>query len=459
MIWDLNTLCFNCVRDLVRRVAGHISRQQCNQGEYVPVTSRCRHPAASPSKTRESRLAPVFVRSKSLKKAIEMGKRKLRACANCGGRHGPPTGKGCNRGAELLAGKSEEMQATLNKPGGAVKDGDVESRSGISEEFTHEKEELDYSAASNEGAPTGKFEFVRQASMNYQQTYEKSRSPPTVDNTFDPLRLPGESTFERSMASRMDYLENVMGRVAGVQQAQLERLVHLANHPCKPPPAAATATASSAATPAPAPVVKAPVQPIPEPAMSELEFDGTEDQEWKEFYGIEVWRKEIERRRKNPFDQKIYMSKGEAVEDLEQVMVVAFKTIIQLLDLGQDVRGVAKHGLFMAEKASKDVYEPIAFLKYDECVRERAGKLGPVAFSTVEQEDVIRCFCFDNTKAAKAKEGASRKSKQKSGKYCFRFNDTGCNAKSCAYTHRCSGCEDSNHGKKDCTAQKKKEKK
>ena len=125
-----------------------------------------------------------------------------------------------------------------------------------------------------------------------------------------------------------------------------------------------------------------------------------------------------------------------------------------------DGHPVAKHGLFMAEKASKHVYEPIAFLKYDECVRERAGRVGPSAFSSVEQEDVIRCFCFDNTKSAKAaRDVAAKKPRQKTGKYCFRFNDTGCSSKSCAYAHRCSGCEGYGHGKKDCTDQKRKERK
>ena len=393
-----------------------------------------------------------------------MGKRKLRACASCGGRPMPPTGKGCSRGAVLLAEKNEEMQATLTKTTDVGKDGGWESRSEVSEDSQKGRECTDYVVASSEEIPSGKFQFVQRTKTESHGLHGKALSPPTVEDNADLPRLPGSNPFECSMATRMDRLENVLGRVAGVQQAQLERLVHLANYVPKPAPEERAAVVSEPLpTPIPIPTPKIPTRAIPEPAMSELEFDGTEDQEWKEFYRIEVWRKEIERRRKNPFDQKIYMNKGEAVEDLEQVMVIAFKTIIQLLDLGQDVRGVAKHGLFMAEKASKDVYEPIAFLKYDECVRERAGRAGPVAFSSVEQEDVIRCFCFDNTKAAtaaaKGKEGSTKRSKQRSGKYCFRFNDTGCNAKSCAYTHRCSGCDESSHGKKDCTGQKKKEKK
>ena len=121
---------------------------------------------------------------------------------------------------------------------------------------------------------------------------------------------------------------------------------------------------------------------------------------------------------------------------------------------------MARHGLFMAEKAAKQVYDPVAFTMYDECVRERAGREGPTAFSKVEQEDVIRCFCYDNTKAAKAKEGSGKKaSRQKSAKACNRFNDAGCASKSCMYTHKCSNCEEYGHGKKECPGQKKKDKK
>ena len=38
-----------------------------------------------------------------------MGKRKLRACANCSGRHGPPTGKSCTRAEEVFVEKNKEM--------------------------------------------------------------------------------------------------------------------------------------------------------------------------------------------------------------------------------------------------------------------------------------------------------------------------------------------------------------
>ena len=68
-----------------------------------------------------------------------MGKKKLRSCANCGGRHGPPTGKGCTQTAELLEEKNKEMQMLL--------DGGLEPHSEGGEErqaYFSEDEQLDF---------------------------------------------------------------------------------------------------------------------------------------------------------------------------------------------------------------------------------------------------------------------------------------------------------------------------
>ena len=47
------------------------------------------------------------------------------------------------------------------------------------------------------------------------------------------------------------------------------------------------------------------------------------------------------------------MKKGETVESLEKVMVITFKTIARLSEANGEIRGVVRHGLGMAEKASK----------------------------------------------------------------------------------------------------------
>ena len=55
----------------------------------------------------------------------------------------------------------------------------------------------------------------------------------------------------------------------------------------------------------------------------------------------------------------------------------------QLLNAKYAVSGMVKHGLTMAEKAAKKVFELEAFLLYDESVRDCAAEAGPVAFGQV----------------------------------------------------------------------------
>ena len=79
-------------------------------------------------------------------------------------------------------------------------------------------------------------------------------------------------------------------------------------------------------------------------------------------------------------------------------MAVTFKMIDKLLDYKIEVRGIVKHGLTILEKAAKDVFKPEAIISYDTSVRDRAGQVGPTAFGSVEPEDIIRFFCYANTK-------------------------------------------------------------
>ena len=100
----------------------------------------------------------------------------------------------------------------------------------------------------------------------------------------------------------------------------------------------------------------------------------------------------------------------------------------------------------------------VAFLLYDESVRDRAGEVGPTAFGQVDQEDALRFFSADNMKKTTPKKSAAAASsmgKKKSDKLCIRFNDGGCNAKNCFFVHKCVGCDDTTHGKKECKAKKK----
>ena len=173
-----------------------------------------------------------------------------------------------------------------------------------------------------------------------------------------------------------------------------------------------------------------------------------------------MWKAAEERRKKNPFNHAAYIKKGEKVDSFESLMVITFKTIQQLADCKHDSTGVVKHGLTMAEKASKKVFKVDAFVRYDESVRERAGESGPAAFGQVVQEDTLRFFSVDNIDRStyKSKPTASGQAKKKSEKLCIRFNDGGCSSKSCFFAHKCVVCDETSHGKRDCKSKKKESK-
>ena len=254
-----------------------------------------------------------------------------------------------------------------------------------------------------------------------------------------PRRRVGLSMAEMMMSDRIGRMENTIADVAAYQQTQINKIVELF-----------TAIHSEKSKGAkPASQVYAAAKPMA-PMDTETSDSESEGDEWKEFFGAKVWKEEKDRKRKNPFDHKNYGKKGEEVQSFEQLMVVLLKTMSQFMDLRYDVRGLIKHGLMLAEKAAKDVYKPEAFVLYDESVRARAGRVGPSAFSSIDQEDVLRFLSCDNLKARRPAGGASKSGQQKRDKVCLRFNDGGCSNKNCQYSHKCLACEEFGHSKKDC---------
>ena len=117
----------------------------------------------------------------------------------------------------------------------------------------------------------------------------------------------------------------------------------------------------------------------------------------------------------------------------------------------------------MSEKAATNVYKVDAFVKYDEAVRDRAGQEGPSTFGVVNQEDVLRYFCFDNAepqRQSKATAAASSKTstKKRLDKICLKYNnENGCNLKACTFKHNCIACEEPGHPRKECKALKRKD--
>ena len=156
------------------------------------------------------------------------------------------------------------------------------------------------------------------------------------------------------------------------------------------------------------------------------------------------------------FDHRAHLAKGEKIENFEALVAITLKTLKKLVENKQETKRLIRHGQSMAEKASKKVYHLDAFVKYDEAVREKAGRVGPTAFGTVVQEMGLH-FCYDNTiKARQQTKIGTKEKRQKSEKTCNRYKENGCFSKTCNYQHKCQSCELYGHGHRDCKSQDKK---
>ena len=107
------------------------------------------------------------------------------------------------------------------------------------------------------------------------------------------------------------------------------------------------------------------------------------------------------------------------------------------------------------------MFEPVAFVKYDEAVRNRVNELGIVQFAVIETDELYSHFSLENTVKVTAKtsgfakggRGTTRSgaSSNKSEIHCIRFDNyaEGCKGQ-CTYLHACYVCESKDHGKREC---------
>ena len=407
-----------------------------------------------------------------------MGKRKLRSCAGCGGRHGPPTGKNCGRRETEKTGEVEAVVTGRVEAAAMLPESDAGSE-GATETGIEQDEYaslLDYSLNRGRQIPLEDLMPEEEVSRPKSPAGSGASGAWFLRQHLQEMRKE-RVEFEQKIDTRINHMENVLGRVAGVQQAQLERLVHLANHPISKPEAESPAdqlpTAPKLAPPSQPPADKVKLEEqrgsTQATASASAVFDWKDlsdlsvpegDQDWKDYHGFAAWHLENEKKKKNPFDYQAFIKKGEKVTTFEDIMVIIFKTLSKLADLKVDSKGLIAHGLVMAEKAAKSLFVSEAFVGYDEEVRKRAGMSGPAAFGSVLQEEILRHFCYENTKRhrAQSKPAITKTTKGSLSKTCHRFNDSGCVSKSCQYAHRCSSCDDWGHGKRSCgNGDKKKE--
>ena len=160
------------------------------------------------------------------------------------------------------------------------------------------------------------------------------------------------------------------------------------------------------------------------------------------------------------YAQKRFLAKDVKAKSVEDIILIGVKSIEKALTDKCDPLPVVRHVKFLAEKATKRMFEPVAFIKYDEAVRKRVNETGISQFGIIETDEVYSHFSIENTVKVTAKSssfgkgrGTSRAgaSVNKSETHCIRFNnyDGGCKGR-CGYLHACYVCESKDHGKGDC---------
>ena len=161
------------------------------------------------------------------------------------------------------------------------------------------------------------------------------------------------------------------------------------------------------------------------------------------------------------YAQKRFLAKDVKAKSVEDILLIGIKSIEKALTEKCDAVPIVRHVKFLAEKATKRMFEPVAFVKYDEAVRNRVNDLGIAQFGVIETDEVYSHFSLENTVKVTAKTSSFAKggrgttrsgaSSNKNEIHCIRFNNyaEGCKGR-CSYLHACYVCESKDHGKRDC---------
>ena len=90
-------------------------------------------------------------------------------------------------------------------------------------------------------------------------------------------------------------------------------------------------------------------------------------------------------------------------------MLIGIKTIEKLVTEKSDPLPVIRHVKFLTEKSTKKMFESVAFVKYDEAVRDRANDKGLTQFGIIETDEVYSHFSLENTVKVTGKGPANQK--------------------------------------------------
>ena len=159
------------------------------------------------------------------------------------------------------------------------------------------------------------------------------------------------------------------------------------------------------------------------------------------------------------YAEKRFLAKDIKAKSVEDILLIGVKSIEKALTDKCDALPVVRHVKFLAEKATKHMFEPVAFIMYDEAVRKRVNETGIAQFGVIETDEVYSHFSIENTVKVTAKSstfvkgcGTSRAGAtvNRSETHCIRFNnyDGGCKGR-CSYLHACYVCESKDHGKRE----------
>ena len=128
-----------------------------------------------------------------------------------------------------------------------------------------------------------------------------------------------------------------------------------------------------------------------------------------------------------------YLKENEKVKTYQRLVLVNVRMSLALLKRKNDIKGVLRHMLFIAEKGDKDVFIDEALIEYDESIKESAKESSAKRFN--------------------ARKPSMGRPTQAVG-HCIKFNydHKGClRGKDCFYLHACSACGSTSHGNKDCS--------
>ena len=103
------------------------------------------------------------------------------------------------------------------------------------------------------------------------------------------------------------------------------------------------------------------------------------------------------------YAQKRFLAKDVKAKSVEDILLIGAKSIEKALTDKCDPLPVVRHVKFLAEKATKRMFEPVAFIKYDEAVRKRVNETGISQFGAIETDEVYSHFSIENTVKVTAK--------------------------------------------------------